>query len=176
MPGNGGQSNREMTHDATCFEFTASLKFTFPPEGQDARNRVLELRLIQPKVDLSRTSFELPLEVFLTEDDGERVYEDTYYYDIEGDFLRHCYRIKNKATGRYDRKTTTKDANRSKLRRCGPQIKDMMKDQTLRLPLEMHPTVQKLKTHSLYNTPEDNANGENNEPICPVSSGNMWYI
>jgi len=143
----------ERSDDAFCFGSHYNSKFIFPDESPDSKERNLKLKFYQTQVDVSNDSLEnllMPLQVVLIEDDGRTVYEDVYHFSHEGDFFNHGWRKKPYANGEYEKESFTFDSDITKLYRYGEQIAEMMQGKIMAPALENHPTVRRLKTHTLW--------------------------
>ena len=156
--------HHERADDAFCFKSNSKYRFTLSWDEDYTEERSLEIRLYQIQVDSRNDPLEnllQPLEVLLIEDYNETRFEDVYYFSCFGDFLRHGWRKQNIRTGEYieDNKNITKrgqptyDGDISKLFRYGEQIRIMMGVEEMRPALEKHPTVQRLKNHTLWKHP-----------------------
>ncbi len=147
---------REMHLDSSRATFTGEFEF-------DLKKRRLELILSQTMPDEDADPFEnlvLPLTVVLVElipsSDSEgpvEGYEDIYSFSHDGDFMGHLYRSFTRPSGghrTYTAPNFAQDGDITKLYRYGEHIKDMMERRRLSHILEKHPSVQKLKTHTLW--------------------------
>lgn len=143
--------------------FEASASYIFPKTGQDSNRRRLELCLTQSEIDEDSDPLNvllMPLRVSLTEEADEtgegRIsgYEDVYFFTHDGDFFVHGWR-------KYFRDPTThakcyisvrykRDGDMKKLSIYGEAIQEMLQGRRMDHTLEDHPTVQELKTHTLW--------------------------
>lgn len=128
----------------------------------DSTKRDLELVLSQATPDDEADPFEnlvLPLSVLLVEQipvtnhPGAFLgYEDLYVFTHDGYFMSHMHRqFKRENSARhYSSSHFAQDGDISKLYRYGEIIKDMIGDAIMGHTLDTNPTVEKLKTHTLW--------------------------
>ena len=158
IPAYPGVTNREKTEDAACYKSDSKFGFSF-----DEKPRKLELRLVQTRTDQANDLLEnllMPLDVLLIERFEEKKVdyecEDVFYFTWDGDFLSHGWRVKSSedSDDQTEDNKFTYDADRSKLFRYGEQIQKMIGDHEFHPTLENHPTVKRLKTHTLWKLEE----------------------
>jgi hypothetical protein len=149
-------SYRERRSDLSSVKFRGQVTI-------DSIRRDLQLILAHSLPDEDSDPFEnlvLPLKVLLVElfeADGESHeragYEDLYLFTNDGDFMSHLYRrfTRDRAgVDHYNAANFTPDADISKLFRYGETVRDMIGTRRLDYPLQNHPTVGKLRTHTLW--------------------------
>lgn len=129
-----------------------------------SKERELELIISQSMPDEEADPFEnivLPLTVLLVEETEKDnspekdIYEDGYSFTLDGDFIGHWYResIRDKTGHRNSKSKILHDGDISKLYRYGEAIKTMMENRALGSILKNHPTVERLRTHTLWKYP-----------------------
>jgi hypothetical protein len=149
-------SYREKHSDLSRVTFMGRVVF-------DSRERDLELVLSHSMPDEDADPFEnlvLPLTILLVESIGtdgnpaeKQGYEDLYSFTHDGFFMGHLHRrfIRDSIGRRhYEQANFNQDGDITKLYRYGEAIRDMIGEKRLEYPLENHPTVRKLRTHTLW--------------------------
>ena len=161
------QSTRYKERSTRGAYFEASTSSVFPKTGPDSARRKLELRLAQSEIDEDSDPLEIllmPLRVLLVEEvdeGGGKVsgYEDVYFFTHEGDFFVHGWRQYGREPGKagkvYGTPGYQRDGDMKKLLMYGETIQDMIANHRLDHSLESHPTVQELKTHTLWKRQPD---------------------
>ncbi len=145
--------------------FESSGSFVFPEIGPDSTKRRLELRLAQSETDEDSNPLDIlliPLKVLLTEEVEENGkisgYEDIYFFTYDGDFFVHGWRKyrREQGTGKiYGSQAYVRDGDMKKLLIYGEAIQQMLAGRRLDHSLDVHPTVQRLKDHTLWKCEPD---------------------
>jgi hypothetical protein len=132
-----------------------------PETGPNSVEKTLELRITQVDVDKEDidilTRLSLPLTILLVEKVREpsgqtHGYEDVYYYATDGTFMRHGWKKFRYTNGRcdYEPNKYQYDGDPKKLFAFGDSIKELLTRVPLHHSLEENPTVQGLKTATLW--------------------------
>jgi hypothetical protein len=136
-----GATSQEMPGEAILYQFSSKLDSTLSNGSQ------LELLIYQPRKDQYCALIEsepMLLTVATIQTQDSKRQEDRYYFMPDGSFVMHDEQtFKGK-----ERQTHKIDQSLDRLVELGELIQKMIKHD-LAIPLEEHPTVQKLKTNTL---------------------------